>query len=197
MALWNASEVSTIGNGEHLGRRRFRQPELRGAAGQKPVDGLDTRDFIEKRDRQVSVDRLGRSSVDRKVLRYLNPRAEIHGLSLKREFLGWACIQAGKFTADASKRGYSIEASPITGAEESGSNNYHAHINCPDAYDELHAALYLKDIFFKHGSFVPAEPVSKVDPALAAPTKFRSTIDSLKKMVRELFFRKSKERIQN
>jgi hypothetical protein len=154
MAPWNAREVSTIGNAEVIGRRRFKHPDLRGAAGQKkPVGGLDTRDFLEKRDTAISIDRLGKSGIDRKVLNYLLPRAEAHGLSQKptKEFLGWACVQASKFLEMAGKYGYLLIPSPVPGVVLAD-NDYHAHISYPNTIDAFHAALLVKEIFQQHGS---------------------------------------------
>ena len=153
MAIWNAHEVDAIGNSEFLGRRRFKHPELRGAAGQKTIGGLDARDFEVGKDREVSIDRLGRSSIDPKVLKYLRPRAEAHGNAFRarKEFLGWACVQAGKFRESTIKHGYQLKVSPVAGIEPND-NNYHAHISCPDTLEPIYAALLIRDLFERLGT---------------------------------------------
>ena len=58
--------------------------------------GLDLRHFEEKRDREFSLDRLGRSGIDRAVTGYLTPRAEAAGRQLRpaKTFDGWAVLRA-------------------------------------------------------------------------------------------------------
>lgn len=167
MAPWNAREITVVGNSEVLGRRKFTHPELRGAAGQKrALGGLDTRDFLETRDRAISLDRLGRSGIDRKVINYLLPRAEAQAQSLKpaQEFKGWVCIQAGKLMVATATYQFSLVASPVPGAELS-ENDYHAHISYPVGIEPMFAALLLKDAFERHGSIRDARPVQDVEKA--------------------------------
>jgi hypothetical protein len=156
MALWNAKESTTIGASEHLGRRRFGHPELRGAAGQQEDIVPHWRDFLEKRDRRISIDRLGHSSVDKKVLRYLRPLAEEQGKKFKpeRKFLGWSYIRAAQLKLYGERKGYEVHASPTA---EPDRNDYHAHIVPPDEVDNDHAAAYLCTIFADHGAIHDAE----------------------------------------
>ena len=76
MARWQPVIDQQIGSNEHLGRRLFDEPSLAGAEDQRPFTGILIDHFLEKRDDgQVSLDRLGQSSVDKRVQNHLLPLA--------------------------------------------------------------------------------------------------------------------------
>ena len=79
MARWNPAD-KPVGANEPIGRRLFDEPLLAGADDQRKFAGLDLRNFEEKRDREFSVDRLGRTGKERAVIKYLNPRANAAAL---------------------------------------------------------------------------------------------------------------------
>lgn len=90
---WPGHEV---GDNEHIGRRLFDEPLLTGAEDQEPFQGLRVDHFLEKRDRETSLDRLGRSSIERKVVNILRKLAEEAGKKLAEPqgFNGWAYVRA-------------------------------------------------------------------------------------------------------
>jgi hypothetical protein len=166
MALWKP-DPNTIGKSEYIGRRLFEQPQLVGATDQKPFHGLEMSHFEEKRGDEFSVDRLGRSSVDRAVTRFLQPLATATGQSFHKpkSFDGWVAIPNQKATKPAKP---SVPALPLIPSPEKG-NDYHAHLvttqitaNNPSGY--YFAALHLREIFTGPGSQIhPANPGSDVE----------------------------------
>jgi hypothetical protein len=96
MAKWQPESDTVIGKNEHLGRRLFDEPMLAGATNQKPFTGLRRRHFEETRDLEFSLDRLGRTSVEPGVIRYLMPRADAAAAKFKppKAFDGWFVIKA-------------------------------------------------------------------------------------------------------
>jgi hypothetical protein len=81
MARWDPP--ANVDNNEHLGRRLFDEPLLTGASDQPSFKGLLLTHFEESRDDEWWLDRLGRSSADRKVISYLTPRAQAAGSTFK------------------------------------------------------------------------------------------------------------------
>jgi hypothetical protein len=155
MARWNPP-VDRVDANEHVGRRLFEEPMLAGAQGQPKFEGLDLRNFEERRDREFSLDRLGRSSCDVQVLRYLRPRAESAGGDLIpiRAFSGWAVLRARQLENPpigvAHYGKFPVVPSPEAG-EGLGENLYHAHILTPEL-DHYSVALHLRQLFAKYGS---------------------------------------------
>src|ERR1035437_393533 len=155
MALWKPQGNQPIGPNEHLGRRLFDEPLLTGAQDQKPSARLNLRHFEEKRDGQVSLDRLGRTSVDKAVMRYLRPRADRAGTRLRppKVFNGWAVLTARRFGSPPAPPGYALT---VIASPESGTaldeNIYHAHISTPPNLDYHSMALHLRWLFEDHGT---------------------------------------------
>ena len=166
MALWKP-DPNAIGKSEYIGRRLFEQPQLVGATNQKPFHGLEMSHFEEKRGDKLSVDRLGRSSVERAVTRFLRPLATAAGQSFQKpkSFDGWVAIPNQKFTKPVKP---SVPVLPLIPSPEEG-NDYHAHLlttqitaNNPSGY--YFAALHLREVFTGPGSQIhPANPGSDVE----------------------------------
>jgi hypothetical protein len=155
MALWKPHSSHPIGQNEHLGRRLFDEPALAGAHDQKPIPRLDLRHFEEKRDGQVSLDRLGRTSVEKAVVGYLRPRCDRAGTRFRppKAFNGWAVLTARKFGSPPAPPGWALTvvASPENGADLD-ENIYHAHVSTPPNKDNYSMALHLRHLFEAHGT---------------------------------------------
>jgi hypothetical protein len=151
MARWTPSAGEAIGANEQLGRRLFDEPLLVGAGDQRDFSGLDLRNFQEKRDNEYSLDRMGKSGIDRSVVSYLLPRATHAGTkySPAKSFDGWAVIGARRLRQANPK--VEFKSSPVSGSglEE---NPYHAHAVRPDNLLDIHFALYLRHLFVLHGT---------------------------------------------
>jgi len=150
MALWKPNQ--TIGKNERIGRRLFQRRGLKGAKDQKrPDKTFELYHFEETRDRQVSADRLGATSVDAKVKRYLNPRGHYAATLFvpPRPFLGWAVVKAKDLQAPPKGSPFQIAASPSAAADgiELSENTYHADIEMPQRYEAHDMAVMLKYIF--------------------------------------------------
>lgn len=187
MARW-APDSAKVEKGELLGRRLFPRPSLAGATDQRPVPSFDFRNFEESRDAgEVSLDRLGRGSAEKQVLKYLTPRAEAaaEGFTSKRIFNGWACIQAKKLLED-KKLPLDLVPSPIAGnASEPGKddlteNIYHAHTRPRGNFDPYFLALHLQTQFEKNGriEYSPNDPQK--------PSRMRSVLLWLSNAIRQI-----------
>lgn len=162
MALWKPNEA--VGKNESIGRRLFQRQGLKGAKDQKrPDKGFELYHFEEKRDGEISLDRLGATSVDRKVKSYLNPRCHHAATNMagKAAFQGWAVAKAKAFQTPAKGRPLPILPSPIAveAGQEFSENIYHAHIERPVGHDALEMALRLQYIFehdYHHEPSVPS-----------------------------------------
>ena len=133
MAPWEPDPSEPLGAAEHVGRRIFDEPQLAGATDQKPFAGLlDIRNFEETRGDEFSVDRMGKTSVDKRVKAYLKPLAEASGRNFHRpkRFDGWATAPSKRVSSPA--RGAPI---PLVVSPENG-NPYHAHLVTADVLAE-------------------------------------------------------------
>ena len=154
MARWVPSTNGSVEPREHVGRRLFDEPMLVGATGQNPYEGLDLRNFEEKRGKEFSLDRLGRTGIEGAVESYLIPRADNAGEKFRtpRAFNGWFVLSAKTLSTSPgnSSLAGSVIASPISGdgLEE---NIYHCHFVIPDATDHYTIAFHLRHLFAKHG----------------------------------------------
>jgi hypothetical protein len=163
MATWKPKADDPVGGSETVGRRLFDEPKLSGGQDQRPYSGLDLRNFIERRDPQFSIDRLGRSNIEEKILKYLFPRAlhQARRFTPPRRFDGWATLQvkhllqppAGLKSANGDGV-WPVSASPIDGSLEPLEDNaYHAHITTPQQDPTGYSnALRLRELFTQKGA---------------------------------------------
>lgn len=181
MARWTPQNNQLVKQNEHVGRRLFDEPALVGANDQKPTARLDLRHFLEKRDGLVSLDLLGKTSIEKGIVRYLRPRADRAGERFRppKAFHGWAVLTARKFGSPPAQAGFalSVIASPESGGEMD-ENIYHAHIAIPEDMHYYTMALHLRELFETHGTIEralePARPVKPKHRLLGfLPAKFR------------------------
>src|SRR5580698_8392009 len=114
MARWDP-DLNSIGTNEHLGRRIIDELRLIGAQDQIAPDRLRAGHFMDTRvGEDVSLDRLGKSSIDKRVCNFLRPLAMRHAESFKepREFRGWAVIRAGFLSKPPGGRGQPVSVVP-------------------------------------------------------------------------------------
>lgn len=156
MATWLPGSEEPVGKNEQLGRRLFDEPMLAGASTQKHFDGLDLRNFQETRTNEFSLDRLGRSSVDRRVISYLLPRgiAASQTFQKPKQFNGWVALRAETLTSPPKGPKLPIVPSPI-GGEGLAENPYHAHALLEEPRDDYSTALHLRFLFGKYGTIQP------------------------------------------
>lgn len=157
MAQWKPPSDAPVGPNEPVGRRLFDQPMLVGMRDlNRGAQRLDVRHFLEPRHRELSLDRLGRTGIDKAVVRYLCPIAVIAGqtFSPPKAFNGWAVIRAKQL--EAPPRGnmhLPVIASPVL---DTDGNIYHAHAVLPDSLDAWVTACFLRDLFETRGSIESA-----------------------------------------
>jgi hypothetical protein len=160
MASWKPN--ATVGKNESIGRRLFQRQGLKGAEDQKRPDRtIELYHFEENKDREVSVDRLGATSIDGKVKAYLNPRGHYEATRLHRaNFRGWAVTKAKELQTPAKGKPLKIAASPIAAqnGDELSENRYHAHIDMLQEYDSHDMAVRLKYIFERNYHLEPCIP---------------------------------------
>jgi len=181
MAKWQPESETVVGKNEHVGRRLFDEPTLAGFRGAKPSNRLTLRHFEETRDREFSLDRLGRSGVDGRVVGYLLPRATAQGKKYRPEktFDGWAVVKAQTLTNPPKGERFPVTPSPLLGSSEGlESNVYHAHATLPefDAPDKsYYTALHLQFLFETYGSIHSAAPSTnaRLDVSTEAPSDLR------------------------
>jgi hypothetical protein len=152
MALWQPAIDQPIGSNEYLGRRLFDEPLLAGAQDQEPFPGLDLNHFLEKRDGEVSLDRLGQSGVDRRVVNYLRPMAGNAGGRFRppKRFDGWSVLKAHHLSNPRRGDAASVVPSPLPGPEPEA-NIYHAHVE-PGSNNPFQMALHLRHLFTAYGT---------------------------------------------
>ncbi|MGA2940173.1 MAG: hypothetical protein ABSF52_24190 [Syntrophobacteraceae bacterium] len=150
---WRPQNNEDVGPNEHIGRRIFDEPPLVGARDQKPLERLSIQHFEDK-DGEVSLDRLGRTGIDKGVVGYLRRRADKAGTKFRRTkaFRGWAVLTARKFGSPPAPPGHalSVIASPVHG-DDLDENIYHAYVVDPRK-DRYIMALYLRELFENHGT---------------------------------------------
>lgn len=154
MARWNPP-TEEVGANEQVGRRLFDEPLLAGALDQPPFKGLLLTHFEETRGNEWSLDRLGKSSVDRKVVNYLLPRAKeaARQFHIAKRFDGWVSVRSQELRNPAKGRSLAIVPSPVVslGPREDendlATNLYHAHVKKPDDMEPYLMALHLRDLF--------------------------------------------------
>lgn len=186
MATWQPKSDEAVGKSESLGRRLFDEPMLAGVQNPKAFGGLDLRNFQEKRDREFSLDRLGRTGIDKKVLNYLSPRAKAASTKFNppKSFDGWAVLRADVIVKPPVGAGFPLYPSPIAGVglEE---NSYHAHALLPESTEadaRYRTALHMRHIFGTYGAIHQVASDSK--PSLDSASA--QTTNSLMKLIAEL-----------
>jgi hypothetical protein len=172
MALWKPNEK--VGKNESIGRRLFQRQGLKGAKDQRRPDRtFELYHFEETRDREVSVDRLGATSIDGKVKAYLNPRGHYAATRLhKAEFRGWAVTKAKELQLPPNS--FQISASPIAAhdGEPLSDNSFHAHIETPERYNPRDMAVMLKYIFEENYHLERSVPSDKKQGFLTGITNW-------------------------
>lgn len=162
-----------VGPNEHVGRRLFDEPLLAGAIDQQVFSGLLITHFEETRDADLSLDRLGKSGVDGRVMSYLLPRALDAGTRFHRpkRFDGWAVLRSTELGKPRQGRPLMVVPSPILGngneqADEKDLtlNIYHAHVTKPDDMDAYDMALHLKHLFTRYGQVHAVNTLGKSAP---------------------------------
>lgn len=150
MAKWNPP--NKVGRNEPIGRRLFDEPMLAGATDQQAFDGIRITHFEETRGTQISLDRLGGTGVDRKVVNYLLPRARAAGkkFSKPKPFDGWAFIRADKLANAPRPPSFQVTSSPVNELEPDD-NIYHAHVERPNDMSSYSMALHLRHLFTHYG----------------------------------------------
>ncbi len=164
---WNP-KTDPIGLKEPIGRRLFDEPMLMGAQDQPSFRGLDYRHFEETRDdKELSLDRLGCTGIEKKAKNYLYPRADAAGVNRRppRQFNGWVYVRACILDKGWQSHRFPVIASPIAGDElKQEDNAHHAHIDLGDDIDATTNALYLREIFTRHGDVVKFAPPNAAIP---------------------------------
>ena len=158
MAKWKPPE--TVGANKYIGRRLFTREALAGALDQpSPAELYEIVHFEPDRYNELSLDRIGRSSVEPKVLcNYLEPRAMRAATRMhKTAFLGWAVTRARNL-ANSPRPEFPnlvVHASPVPreGADDLSENIYHAHVVKPNDIDHYYTALHLREIFLRDNHF--------------------------------------------
>lgn len=137
---------------ERIGRRFFDEPMLRGAAGQPAFSGIELHHFQDKRSREISLDRLGATGVDKAVLQYLKPRAETNARARQKpvRFEGWLYVAAKELTQARNDPKHPVIASPVNHSAPND-NIYHAHVERPETQNDHLMSLQLRHIFTKYG----------------------------------------------
>jgi hypothetical protein len=170
MARWTPKKNDPVKLTECIGRRLFDEPLLSGAPDQKPWRGLDLRHFVESReDRQFSLDRLGETGINNKVVRYLKPRCvdSASKFAEPRRFDGWAFVSVRNLLDGSPKVDWVVEPSPVTGTDVTTEptqwsdatleqNLYHAHVRMPTDIDSYDFALQIRQKFVRHGDVLEA-----------------------------------------
>jgi hypothetical protein len=181
MARWTPKYNDPVKLSEHVGRRLFDEPLLSGAPDQKRWEGLDLRHFIESReDRQFSLDRLGETGVNKRVVNYLLPRCSeaAKKFATPQRFDGWAYASVRSLLQGAPMVDWEVVPSPVTGCELAPSdtqwadnqleqNLYHAHIPMPDGLDSYDFGLKLRQKFVRHGDVLETERRKPEEPQIS------------------------------
>jgi len=160
MGRWTPPNNRPVGSNEHIGRRLFDEPKLFGARDQNPFEGLDLRNFEATADREFSVDRVGDSCCNPKVMKYLTPRAHAAATKFRtpRKFHGWLTVPARKLQIPKPGMNWSVVPSPdpgplVNGAapprsdDDMAQNRYHAHVPLPSGMESLFFAYLVRDVF--------------------------------------------------
>lgn len=174
MARWKPPD--RVGEKELVARRIFGDAIFRGVLDQSQPGRLRLNHFEETRsDRHLSLDRLGRGTAEKRVLRYLEPRCDLAGTRFNspKLFEGWVGLKVERIR-NAKQLLLDVIASPVesVGTDSNDENLYHAHVEIPEGSDYF-VALHLKELCERHGIFVyspnksadlGANPLQRVPP---------------------------------
>jgi hypothetical protein len=168
MAKWVPADKDPIGGNEPVGRRLFDEPVLVGAKDQPAFKGLDLRHFMETRGDEISLDRLGKTGIDKTVLKYLTPRAISAGELFQKPkvFGGWMYALAKHIEKKSADLAFALTASPVVAPE--AENLYHAHATLSGMTAESDkartqiAALQLRHVFETHGRLLGVETARRL-----------------------------------
>jgi hypothetical protein len=132
------------------------EPVLRGAQGQPSYSGIELHHF--QGGRELSLDRLGATGVDRRVRQHLKLRAEAAGAARRKpsRFDGWFQVAAKELERARKPPKLPVIASPVH-APEPNDNIYHAHIVLPDDEYAHLTSLHVRYIFTEYGDVVHNE----------------------------------------
>ncbi len=158
MARWIPKSGDPIGPSEHIGRRIFERSDLYGARDQeKPIGEFAVSHFEDRQTGEVSVDRLGKTGIEKAVTGYLNLCAEEHAKSFKpiKLFLGWAVVKAKELQNPTKGDSIPLIASPTSADDGAGisENPYHAHATPINGLSAYTMSVLLAHIFNKHHRF--------------------------------------------
>jgi hypothetical protein len=189
MARWIPDPNHPVGANEPVGRRLFTRDRLRGAQEQAPRDGGIELYHFEEKSGEVSLDRLGRTSIEGVIRKYLEPRARWAATRLAKppKFLGWAVIRAKDLQAPSRGEALTIVVSPEPGSpnEPLSLNPYHAHID-PKGMNPHMLAVYLQHRFENEKKL---ELLADGGGKLNLSTSKASNIARLASWIRQLFHR--------
>ncbi|WP_316202829.1 MULTISPECIES: hypothetical protein [unclassified Bradyrhizobium] len=123
-----------------------------GVNDQPSYSGLLLTHFEETRGSEISIDRLGRTGTEPKVMQFLIPRAKAAAGNFKpsKTFQGWSTISAQELRRVRRNRKLEISSSPVT-EPEPNDNPYHGHITRPAELDSHLMALHLRYLFTTFG----------------------------------------------
>jgi hypothetical protein len=158
---------NTCEKNEHVGRRLFDEPLLAGGENQRQFTGLSINHFVENRSDEFSVDRLGRSSIERSITSLLQPLAIEAGKTFHtpQTFHGWVVLQAARVKEPFKGLQVDLVPSPTV------PNPYHAHIDTaglctaeenPRTRHYL-VALHLRELFQTKGNVHAVSPMKARD----------------------------------
>ncbi|WP_337660334.1 hypothetical protein [Anderseniella sp. Alg231-50] len=119
---------------------------------QTSYNGIELHHSTEKRDKEFSLDRLGRIGIEKKVVRFVSQRAFAAGgkFDKPREFNGWAVVRVSELLKARQQPKLLLVSSPVKNPEPDD-NPYHAHAIITQDMTPHLAALHLRHIFTKHG----------------------------------------------
>ena len=155
---WAPNGANPIGSKEPIGRRLYEVPRLAGTRDKRAwKDVLVTDHFLETRGLgEISLDRLGRFSVDGSVKSFLIPSCHKLGTvrTPPKQFDGWIWLRAESLIGPPKgATGYSPIVSPEAENLAVGiqANPYHAHVCRLPGDNHYATAVKLRALFHDHG----------------------------------------------
>ncbi len=183
---WKPDPDVSLDPNERVGRRIFDEPKLKGVDKQPDFGSVRVEHFREKRGSHVSIDRLGRTNIESRVVKYLGPRCEWQGQKFNKpkSFDGWAVIQVKNLVNKRSGMSpWKVFPSAIglENGEEYSDNMYHAHTICHGKYSNEEKALFFRYLFEQYGEFKSFSKGKKsFSHFYAIPQTLRNVWDSIR-----------------